>query len=165
MSGRDNYPSKKTSRLRDVQDGGSVASKQTRPPTPPPDRDRCPRGWDEDIWKLALLFESLADEQDIKLRAGRPVIYSELDHRIKNSGIRTMEVPFTAEEMTEAVNQELYPNPVLTGPQWRKFVSAMIYEFWSRFWDESATTTFTQKFMFIDMWDAVVRAVDPAVEN
>lgn len=126
----------------------------------PPDRDRCPRGWDTDIWFLALLFESLAEEQDIKLRAGRPVIYSELAGRIKDSGIRNMTVPFSCEQLTEVVNQELYPNPVLTGAQWRQFVQIMIYEFWSMHWDENATAKFTEKFMFIDIWDQVVGTVD-----
>lgn len=49
-----------------------------RPAKAPPDRDRCPAGWDASLWHLTLRFEQYAAADGITLRAGRPVIYAEL---------------------------------------------------------------------------------------
>jgi hypothetical protein len=145
-----------------------VPSRTTSGGSTPPDRDRCPRGWDTDIWHLALVFESLAGDQDIKLRAGRPVIYSELAGRIKDSGIRNWQkddLPFSSEQLEATLAQEFYSDIKLFGPLWRQFIEAMICEFFTRHWDENATATFTGKDMFIDIWDIVVRAVDSQTES
>ena len=51
------------------------------------DRDKAPDGTDFDVWHLALLFEQKAHEDRAPV-AGRPILYTELNYRINESGIR-----------------------------------------------------------------------------
>lgn len=51
------------------------------------DRDKPPEGVDVDIWHLALLFDQKAEEL-LVTSAGRPIIYTELSHRIIQSGLQ-----------------------------------------------------------------------------
>lgn len=66
------------------------------------DRDKMPEGYDPAIWHLTLLFEQCAEKygQDI---IGRPIVYTELDHRIHSSGIRSSSTQWQGivEEMIE----------------------------------------------------------------
>lgn len=57
-------------------------------PKPPPDKDRCPAGWDSDTWHLVLLFEQYARADRIDLAAGRPVIYAELNDLVSRFALR-----------------------------------------------------------------------------
>ena len=70
----------------------SRAAEQTtsvqRQPKGPPSRDRCPAGWDADIWHLVLLFEQYARADEIELTAGRPVIYMEINDLVSRYGMR-----------------------------------------------------------------------------
>ena len=59
-----------------------------RKPKGPPSRDKCPAGWDADIWHLVLLFEQYARADDIELTAGRPVIYMEINDLVSRYGMR-----------------------------------------------------------------------------
>lgn len=45
------------------------------------DKDKMPDGLDSDIWSLVLYFEQLAEENGYKT-PGRPVVYTELYHRV-----------------------------------------------------------------------------------
>lgn len=45
------------------------------------DRDKRPEGTDEDVWNLALYFENMAEKYGYQ-SPGRPIIYTELYHRI-----------------------------------------------------------------------------------
>lgn len=47
------------------------------------DRDACPSGFDEHVWHLVLYFEQLSEEAGFKI-PGRPVVYTELYHRIQD---------------------------------------------------------------------------------
>lgn len=51
------------------------------------DRDKAPDGTDFDVWHLALYFEQEA-ETDRAPVAGRPILYTELNYRINESGLR-----------------------------------------------------------------------------
>ncbi len=66
-------------------------------PKPPPSKDRRPAGWDKDIWHLTLLFEQYARADGIELKAGRPVIYMEIDDLVSRYKMRP-----------EAFRQEVY---------------------------------------------------------
>ena len=64
-----------------------------RQPKGPPSRDRCPAGWDADIWHLVLRFEQYARADKIELTAGRPVIYMEITDLVSRYGMRAQDVP------------------------------------------------------------------------
>lgn len=51
------------------------------------DRDKAPDGTDFDVWHLAIYFEQEA-ETDRYPVAGRPILYTELNYRINESGVR-----------------------------------------------------------------------------
>ena len=78
---------------RRVQAGQPAEPPQQRQPKGPPSRDRCPAGWDADIWHLVLLFEQYARADEIELTAGRPVIYMEIDDLVSRYGCAAAGVP------------------------------------------------------------------------
>lgn len=117
----------------------------------PPSRDRCPAGWDEGTWHLTLLFEQYARADDIRLRAGRPVIYADLDAMVRDTGSRRR---LFAHE-TEPCTRRLLPadradrcwyhwppheplKQVKRDLSWTEAVEVIMAEFWSRVWDEHA---------------------------
>lgn len=55
------------------------------------DRDKCPDGLDQDIWDLALYFEQVA-ESNGKPVIGRPILYTELSHRLRTYGVEQVYV-------------------------------------------------------------------------
>ena len=167
---------KKVSRFSEESKDTSFGSGNVKSPTVV-DRDRCPRGWDEDIWHLVLLFGQKAERDQVYLRAGRPVIYSELDHRISESKIRAQKVPYSSADLQEMfhgirtvmsrrfVNVEVYE---LSGPLWRRFVELMITEFWCYVFDPSvdvlsvfcSVTNPDHGLGFKDLWDTLVSRLD-----
>lgn len=136
----------------DVTDNGRTAAKQ------PPDPDRCPSGWDENIWHLTLLFEQKAAEDEIQLAVRRPIIYSKLRKALETSGIPDIPVPYPDDKLQLAFEflawcnytgerpHQLLEVPVytLTGPRWRKVVELYMIEFWTRYWDEYALDSFCE---------------------
>lgn len=130
-------------------------------PLPAPDLDACPAGWDEDIWRLALLFERAARRDEIRLKAGRPVIYAGLADVVDRYKVRgqvyLQEVygchrrempddlaarcwyhwPPKRSRLAEQTAREL---------TWVEFMEVVMAEFWSRIWDEYALDYFGQYF-------------------
>jgi hypothetical protein len=53
------------------------------------DRDKMPEGLDPDIWDCALYFEQVAESNRISVE-GRPILYTELAHRVRTCGITGM---------------------------------------------------------------------------
>lgn len=51
------------------------------------DRDKPPDGVDFDVWHLAIYFEQEAETDRMPV-AGRPILYTELNYRINESGVR-----------------------------------------------------------------------------
>lgn len=128
----------------------------------PPNSDKCPNGWDKDTWYLTLLFDAISEFFDAKQKARRPIMYAELDKRIRDSGIRTQDVPFTTDQLRDTLDKQLYDvaKVDLSGPIWRQFVTVMIYDFWTRHWDDNALYEFTNKQTFINIWsDIATRGV------
>lgn len=89
------------------------------------DRDKMPDGLDEDIWDLTLYFEQVAECYGQSV-AGRPIVYTELSHRIRESGIRATYV------------------------EWITIVKAMIKEYWD---SETDTVYAINDFCNIDRFD------------
>jgi hypothetical protein len=52
------------------------------------DLDSVPKGYDADVWDVALFFEQVAADRGFSLAAGRPVLYAKLEQRITQSDIR-----------------------------------------------------------------------------
>lgn len=78
---------------RDRRPGTGTISRPAPPAQPqqrrgPRDRNQCPAGWDAEVWHLTLVFEQYADADGIVLRAGRPVIYSEIDALVTRWNMR-----------------------------------------------------------------------------
>jgi hypothetical protein len=125
----------------------------------PPSRDRCPAGWDADIWHLTLLFEQYARADDIELRAGRPVIYMEIDDLVTRYTMRGREYPhevygcsarFFPKDLASHCCLHWPPNAPgdqAAGPLgWTQKVEVIMDEFWSRIWDDRAVDHFRQYF-------------------
>lgn len=126
---------------------------------PPPDRDRCPAGWDADIWHLALLFEQYARADKIELRAGRPVIYAEISALVDRYGMREGRY---RHEIRGCARRELPKDmadrcwfhwpPQETARQearaltWVEMAEVILAEFWSRIWDAHALDHLRQHF-------------------
>lgn len=126
----------------------------------PPDRDRCPAGYDADVWHLALRFRQYAQDDKIELVAGLPVVYAELDDIIGRYGMRQ-----------KGYDQEVYgcdrrnlPDdyarrcwyhfpPGAPGQQvtraitWTEMTEIIMAEFWSRIQDEHAAARFREHFV------------------
>jgi hypothetical protein len=58
------------------------------------DRDKCPDGLDTDIWDCTLYFEQVAESNGFTI-PGRPIVYTELSHRIHTTGIPQVYVEWT----------------------------------------------------------------------
>jgi hypothetical protein len=150
-------PVRSSHRLEDFRD--------TRPAAPkgPPDRNRCPAGWDADLWHLTLLFEQYARADRIELRAGRPVIYAELQdlasryrlpQQAKENHFR-QEVAGCVRRHHAADRADrcwLHWPPNDPGQQraryltWVQMAEVIMAEFWSRVQDEFALDQFRQHF-------------------
>ena len=143
------------------QRGSRVNQPDTpRQPKGPPSRDRCPAGWDADIWHLVLRFEQYARADKIELRAGRPVIYMEIDSLVRRFGLRDVRLH---PETYGCDRRTLQPDmaarcwfhwpPHYPGSQqdyteigWVEVVEVIMAEFWSRIWDDRAVDFFGQYF-------------------
>lgn len=55
---------------------------------PPPDPEKCPPKWDNDIWRLAGVFEDYARADGIVLRVNRPLVYVEIDDLVTRYRVR-----------------------------------------------------------------------------
>lgn len=128
-----------------------------------PDRNRCPNGWDQQVWHLTLLFEQYADADGIRLRAGRPVIYAEVSDLVKRWNMREKSGNGNyAQEVHGCARRELgddvaarcwYHWPpkdpsrqarrVIT---WVEMTEVIMAELWSRVMDEYALDHFRQHF-------------------
>lgn len=167
----------KPSKLSDVQDGGrpsnrrparqggyqnQVTERQEQPERRIPDKDRCPKGWDQDIWSLTLAFQQYALADRITLAAGRPIIYAELADLVAS---RDMRARAKAGRYRQAVRicgkRKLDPtladhcwlhHPPSGGDKWDEYltwyqmVEVIMAEFWSRIWDEYALDHFRRHF-------------------
>lgn len=125
----------------------------------PPDKRQCPADWDTAIWGLALLFDDRALEAGITLRAGRHLVYAEIDELVTRCGIRNQTF---RHEVHGCQRRELpyylaarcwyhYPPMSLTGHDarditWWQMVEIIIAEFWSRIQNEYALDQFRQSF-------------------
>lgn len=78
---------------------------------------KTPDGYDSAVWHLTLLFMQRADEHGIELATPRPVIYSNLDRKIKASGIR------------EASEKYLLKSDGSRGT-WVEFMTAVVETYW-----------------------------------
>jgi len=123
---------------------------------PPPDVDGCPAGWDASLWYLTLLFEKYARADGITLRAGRPVIYAEIDALVTQWNMREKAAKGQyKQEVTGCERRKLghdmadrcwyhYP-PGRSSRQeqhrvlaWPEVVEIIMAELWSRIMDEHA---------------------------
>jgi len=155
-----------------VRYGRTPAPAASRPAAPrqPFDRDRCPAGYDPDVWHLALRFEQSAKADGIELRAGRPVIYAEIDALVTHHGLRGKTYRHRADRCRKRFLSELLADhcwlhlPELERASraeaditWAQMVEVIMREFWSRIWDEHALDHFRQHFqeygqMALDHW-------------
>lgn len=155
---------------RDRRQGSFPAPRPAAPSVPaqpqargPRDRNQCPAGWDAEVWHLTLLFEDYARADGIELRAGRPVIYSEISdlvtrwHMREKSGRRLY-----AQEVTGCARRELaddradrcwYHWPPKAPAQqtqrpitWVEVVEIIMAELWSRVMDVNALDHFRAHF-------------------
>jgi hypothetical protein len=139
---------------------GPAGPRQQQVPGPRlPDRNRCPAGWDAELWHLTLLFEQYAHEDGIELRAGRPVIYAELAELVKRWHVKEKTYH---QEITGCPRRELaldradhcwYHWPPKAVEQqvardltWVEVVEIIMAEFWSRVQDEYALDQFRRDF-------------------
>lgn len=131
----------------------------SQPRKGPRDRDDCPAGWDADLWSLTLRFEQDARADRIDLKAGRPVIYSELADLVARHEMRTRTYPQAVKGCTRRLLDDslaekcwLHYNPQHPGSQWERdlgwveMVEVIMAEFWSRVWDEYALDGFRHHF-------------------
>lgn len=148
--------SKKRSRFEATVEDESGATR--RAARDAPDLNRCPSGWNQDIWHLVLVFEQKAQEDQIVLAHGRPLLYSKLKQALETSGLMDMECPWTntrlqlqfdfikwcwwmGERPHMMHEVQVWP---LAGPKWRRVVELMLVEFWNYFTDEYAMDEFTE---------------------
>ena len=129
-------------------------------PLPVPDADACPAGWDEDIWHLVLLFEQYARADKIELRAGRPVIYMEIDGLVRRFGLRDVRLhPESYGCPRRLLGADMaarcwfhYPPHAPDRQQdyteigWVEVVEVIMAEFWAHIWDDRAVDYFGQYF-------------------
>lgn len=145
-----------------------------------PDPDRCPPGWDTDVWHLALLFQQYARADGIELRQGRPIIYTELKSLIDHYKVRdqkfVQEVRGCRNRFAPtdwAAHCWLHwppddPKAQRPGPvTWVQKMEVLQAEFWSRIQDEHALDAFRQYFreygnMILQHWKSLrhIRAID-----
>lgn len=149
----------------------------------PPDKDRCPPGWDANLWHLTLRFEQYARADGIELRAGRPVIYAELASLVTNGMREKAARGGYRQEVDGCTRRELaadmaarcwyhYPpgdpaKQVTTDLTWVQVAEVIMAEFWSRIQDEHALDRFRQHFReygkaAVDHWRSlrVIRSID-----
>lgn len=132
-------------------------------PKGPPDRNRCPAGWDEDIWRLALMFERYAWADKISLKAGRPVIYAELASLVNDFEMRgrstigsyrqevyRCDERFHGADMASRCWRHFPPNDpgnqVAGDLTWYEMFEVIMASFWSRIQNEYALDAFRQHF-------------------
>ena len=128
-------------------------------PRGPVDKNRCPAGWDAQLWHLTLLFGQYARADGIELRAGRHFVYAEINDLVTHHGLRGKTYPH---EVRGCARRELdhrlaarcwfhWP-PGDPGSQrpgdinWVQMVEVIMAEFWSRVQDEYALDMFRQHF-------------------
>lgn len=130
-------------------------SQGQRPARKPIDRNRCPAGWDENIWHLALLFEQSARADGIELRVGRPVIYAEINELVSRWHMRDKSFVQYADACTrrnlpddQAAKCWYHTRTDVRhrAITWVEMVEVIMAEFWSRIWDEHALDYFRQYF-------------------
>lgn len=158
------------------RDSGKTRYEPSRRPLPDYKTNktgRVPEGYDPDVWFLASVFESFAEQDQVSLGAGLPVIYLELKQRIDHSGIRDLNFPYTGDQLQEMFQlistlmaERLFSVPVytLTGPMWRRWVELMMVEFWTYTWDQTSARpldVFTSIHDdsgqgFADLWEQLV---------
>jgi hypothetical protein len=117
-----------------------AAMRASRPPAARPrrkvDRDAAPAGYDADIWRLAVEFQSTAESWDVGLAAGLPILYAGIARRLASSGLR--ETPgwaTTASRMIKVFwddevdpGNETYAIDQFTGESWNDSLAAVEYE-------------------------------------
>lgn len=129
----------------------------------PPNRNQCPAGWDAEVWHLTLLFEQYADADGIQLRAGRPVIYAEINDLVTRWHMREKsQRRLYGQEVQGCARRELaddvaarcwYHWPPKAPAQqtkrsvtWVEVVEIIMAELWSRVMDPNALDHFRQHF-------------------
>lgn len=124
----------------------------------PPDTDKCPNGWDQDIWHLVLVFEQKAREDEIVLAHGRPLLYAKLKLALDKSRLAQEDCPWTNTRLQLQFEfiawcwwqgerpHMMHEVPVypLAGPKWRKVVELMLIEFWNYYHDDYAMDVFAE---------------------
>lgn len=129
----------------------------------PRDRNQCPAGWDAEVWHLTLLFEDYARADGIELRAGRPVIYAEINELVTRWNMReksknriyVQQVHGCArrelgEDMAERCWYHWPPKAPAQQTQraltWVEVVEILMAELWSRIMDPNALDHFRSHF-------------------
>jgi hypothetical protein len=129
----------------------------------PRDRNQCPAGWDAEVWHLTLRFEDYARADGIELRAGRPIIYSEINDLVTRWNMREKSRNrIYVQEVTGCGRRELgediaercwYHWPPKAPAQqtrraltWVEVVEIIMAELWSRVMDENAVDHFRSHF-------------------
>lgn len=140
---------------------GRAAAVASGPPVRrgPLDRSARPPGWDADVWHLTLFFEQRAQADRIELRAGRHLVYAEIDDLVKRYGLRGKSVRQEIEGCRHRTDSSrlashcwLHWPPMQPAEQaagvltWVELVDVVIAEFWSRRWDTHALDHFRQHF-------------------
>ena len=122
------------------------------------DPTRAPAGYDQDYWGMALLFRDKAMADDINLRAGVPVIYTETRRMFEWFDLEHGSRPFErrGDGHVERTYAQVYRDG--TGKQltWQEVGYAIIEEFWDRYWDDDALQYFCDLDVFLEIADYVV---------
>lgn len=76
------------------------------------DRDKMPEGLDSEIWHLTLYFENVAESNGSTI-PGRPIVYTELAHRLYTTGIPQVHQDYVPiiERMIDNYWNTNYDNP------------------------------------------------------
>lgn len=99
------------------------------------DRDKMPEGLDPEIWHLTLFFDQMAETLGAVGTAGRPIIYTELSHRIAASNVRENFI------------------------HWTSVVTDMIVRFWEYELESSKYSYAINEFCKVDTFDYLMRWV------
>lgn len=98
---------------------GNGWSDKPRTPKTPYDPDKCPAGYDPEVWSLGLLFDQLAKKRGVTLAARMPVIHGVLLKRFARFRELVQEKP------------HMLLNSKGDIPPWTEFVSATIRAYWT----------------------------------
>jgi hypothetical protein len=117
-------------------------SDRPRTPKTPYDPDKCPAGYDPEVWSLGLLFDQLAKKRGVTLAARMPVIHGVLLKRFARF-----------RELVQEKPRKLLDSKGVIRP-WTDFVSATIRDYWTpSFWgteyDEYALDDYCDCFLDI----------------